>query len=229
MIDGSAHTFEVFGLRQGVLVMADRESNSLWTHLDGEATQGPLAGAKMEFLPLVHTTRDEWQSLHPDTVVLSDDTPFRSRYRDVRLGVASPRQTQQFLSGDDRLSSAELVLGVVMGDSYVAYPLETLATISGVLADTVDGGSIVIFYDATAESAIAFSAVVNGEVANFEPVAGQGFRARDDVTNTTWDFTGRAVDGAMKGQGLEFVTSYISEWYGWAAYHPATSVYGEEK
>ena len=151
----------------------------------------------MQFIPLVHTTWEEWQVLHPDTVVLSDDTAFRSRYRDVRLGVPNRRRTQEFLSGDDRLASEALVLGVVIGDSYVAYPLDALAATNGVLADSVDGTDIIVFYDAKAESAIAFSGVVNGEVARFEPVAGQGFRARDDVTNSTWDFTGRAVDGAM--------------------------------
>ena len=227
MIAGATYKFEVFGLRQGVLVMTDRQTDSVWTHLDGEATDGPLAGARMPFLPLVHTTWAEWQALHPETLVLSDDTAFRSRYRDVRLGVPNLRQTQEFLSGDDRLASEALVLGVLIGDAYVAYPLAALEEGNGVLADTVGGVDIVVFYDAEAESAIAFSSVVNGQAARFELIAGPGFRVRDDVANTVWDFTGRGVAGELQGQALEFVTSYLSEWYGWSAYHPATTVYGQ--
>ena len=203
--------------------MADRQTNSVWTHLDGEAIDGPMEGAKMDVILLVHTTWKEWQGLHPDTLVLSDDTAFRSRYRDVEIG--QPNRRLGLLYEDDRLKSEELVLGVMAGDSYAAYPLFELKETNGVVEDTIGGAPIVVFYVATAHSAIAFSRLVDGRQAQFEAVGDGMFLVQDSVTGTTWDFTGRGGAGALKGASLDFVTSYLSEWYGWSAYHPATSIY----
>ncbi len=43
------------------MVMADRQTNSIWSHLDGDAFEGPMTGAGMDFIPLIHTTWEEWQ------------------------------------------------------------------------------------------------------------------------------------------------------------------------
>ena len=70
--------------------MIDRQTGSVWSHLDGEAIQGPVTGATMGFIPILLTSWEEWRNLRPDTGVLSDDTPFRSRYRDVQVGMPQP-------------------------------------------------------------------------------------------------------------------------------------------
>lgn len=205
--------------------MVDRQTNSVWTHLDGEAIDGTMQGSKMEIVFLVHTTWKEWQRLHPDTLVLSDDTPFRSRYREVKIGQPNGRASQALLYGDDRLKAEELVLGVRAGDTYAAYPLVELNETNGVVEDILGDTPIVVFYDAVAVSAIAFSSLVEGRRALFENVGDGTFLARDSITGTTWDFTGQGVAGTLKGASLKFVASYLSEWYGWSAYHPSTSVY----
>jgi hypothetical protein len=207
--------------------MADRQTESVWSHLDGEAIEGPLRGAKMEVIPLFHTTWQEWRELHPSTSVLSQDTPFRAYYRNVRIGVVDGQQATARLYQDRRLRSEELVLGVRVEDTYMAYPLSALAQSSGVLNETIGGSSLVVFYDTRAKTAAAFSRLVNGETATFSLVPGAVFLARDNVTGTVWDFTGRAGEGPLKGSTLGFVTSYLSEWYGWSAYHPTTGVYGQ--
>lgn len=207
------------------MVMIDRQTGSIWSHLDGLALQGPLQGTEMEYLPLLHTTWEEWLELNPDTTVLSDDTPFQERYRDVQLGLPNRNTGRDLLSVDPRLESEELVLGVVVGDTYVTYPLDELTQTEGVLNETVAGAQIVIFYDARAVSAIAFSRVVGDQVATFERIDGSEFLVRDSETGSTWDMTGQAVSGPALGGSLAFVASYISEWYGWSAYHPSTTIF----
>ena len=46
-----------------------------------------------------------------------------------------------------------------------------------------------------------------------------------DGTGTVWDRSGRAVAGPDTGAELGFVTSFVTEWYGWAAYHPNTGIF----
>ena len=225
MVEGQTYTFEVFGLRQGVMIMSDRQTGSVWTHLDGEATNGPLTGAKMEIIPILLTVWEDWLTLHPDTLVLSDDTPFRSLYQDVLGGLSGPQADQYLLYGDERLKPEELVLGVMTKGSYAAYPLFVLRETDGVVNSSVGEEPIVVFYDAKNNSAIAFSRLLDGREAQFEVVSNEPFRARDSVTGTTWDITGRGVSGPGKGTTLSFTTSYVSAWYGWSGYHPSTVIY----
>ena len=208
------------------MVMADRQTNSVWSHLDGKAFEGPLAGTEMSFLRLIHTTWEEWQSLHPETTVLSYDTEFQAQYRTVTIGLPNGRFDRELLSVDDRLESEELVLGVMNRDEFVAYPVATLEQTSGVINTDIDGSPIVIFYDSVNNAGIAFSRIVEAEEARFERVESDSFLARDSVSGSLWDFSGSNVsESAGASSSLEFITSYLSEWYGWSAYHPDTTIY----
>jgi hypothetical protein len=204
------------------MVMADRQTNSIWSHMDGDAFEGTMTGSGMEFIPLIHTTWEEWQSLHPDTTVLSFDTDYQAQYRSVTLGMPNGRFAQQLLTVDDRLQSEALVLGVMVEDAFTAYPVSELEQTNGVINETVAGIPIVVFYDASNNAGIAFSRLVEGEETQFELVPGESFLARDSVSGTLWNFEGRSFAG---DDALKFVTSYLSEWYGWSAYHPATTIY----
>ena len=53
-------------------------------------------------------------------------------------------------------------------------------------------------------------------------------RFEDAATGSTWDLQGLAVAGELKGTRLEYVPSFITEWYGWAAFHPETAIYDYE-
>src|SRR5262249_50072008 len=58
------------------LVMYDKETGSLWSHILGEAEQGPLKGKKLTQIPSVMTDWQSWSRQHPDgtVVVLSRTT-----------------------------------------------------------------------------------------------------------------------------------------------------------
>ena len=107
--------------------MADRQTNSIWSHLDGAAIEGPLTGTEMDFIPLIHTTWEEWQTLHPETTVISYDTEYQAQYRSVTLGMPNGRFARELQTVDDRLQSEALVLGVMVEDAFVAYPVTALA------------------------------------------------------------------------------------------------------
>jgi len=71
VINGEEYTFGVSGkLIRNVLVMYDRQTESLWSQLLGETVQGPLVGTKLEFLPAFQTTWEDWKNLQPDSLAL---------------------------------------------------------------------------------------------------------------------------------------------------------------
>ena len=221
MVDGRTLTFEVFGLKQAVLIMIDRETGSIWTHLDGKAIEGQMTGKRMTIVPLPQMTWAEWKESRPDTLVLSPDTPFANRYRSVRIARYNQREAG---FGDDRLASNALVIGVEVDDAFKGYPVDEIGRV-GVVNDTLSGRPIVIVYDSAAQSGLAFSRVVNGRVLEFYNGANEGLELRDSATDSLWEIQGLATEGSLKGMKLDFVSSFISEWYGWSGYHPQTDIY----
>ena len=56
-IDGRTFTFGVSGkLSRNVLIMYDRQTESYWSQLIGEAISGEMIGTRLEFLPSWMTT-----------------------------------------------------------------------------------------------------------------------------------------------------------------------------
>ena len=202
--------------------MVDRETASVWTHLDGKALQGPLRGARMSYVPLSQITWGEWKATYPGSLVLSPDTPFQDRYGPVSIGVFNRREAQ---FGDDRLAANSLVIGVEVREQFKGYPLEELLEAGGVANDTLAGEPIVVIYDGEAQTGLAYSRVVGGQVLEFYNAAGEGLHLLDRQSGSEWDRLGRAVSGPLSGASLEFLPSFISEWYGWSGYHPETALF----
>lgn len=63
-------------------LMYDKQTNSLWSTIDGEPVLGPLTkkGIKLNSFPVVTTKWKNWKSSHPDTKVLDIDTGFDRNY-----------------------------------------------------------------------------------------------------------------------------------------------------
>ncbi len=222
---GQTLTFDLSGLYKGVFLMRDRPTGTIWAHLDGTAMQGPLAGERLRFIPLPQMTWGEWRSAHPDTLVLDPDTPFRQRYEaPVRIGMASRTES---IYGDDRLPSNALVVGVEAIGEFAGFPLDVLDAEDGVVNVELGGQPILVLYDASSLTGIAYSRTVDGETMTFVPAQPlQGpLRVRDEQTGSLWDINGKAISGPLTGAALTFVPSLISEWYGWSAYHPETTIY----
>ena len=214
------------GLYNGVFIMADRQTGSIWTHYDGAVLQGELAdaGVQLEIQPIVHTTWGEWKAAHPDTRVLDWYPEYATAYRTVEpgLGGLGPTFQRTILNWDDRLAENELVLGAGVDTSFTAYVLGDMPEGVNVISDVLGGHPIVVFANPATDYALAFSAMIDGTVRQFEVEAG----VIVDETGTAWGLSGEATEGPDAGLQLDYVTSFVTEWYGWAAYHPDTTIYG---
>ncbi len=66
-LDGRTLTFEPAEGREGVTLMRDLETGSLWQVLTGQAIEGPLSGQRLERLPSHYSFWFAWSDFHPDT------------------------------------------------------------------------------------------------------------------------------------------------------------------
>ena len=225
VVDETRYTFDVAGLYNGVFVMEDRLTGSIWTHYDGRVLIGPLAGGgvELEVQPMLHTTWEDWVEQHPESFVLDWYDEYSANYRPVKPGTGGigPQFQATILNWDDRLEENELVLGVDTGDATTAYVMAELPVERSVIMDEVGGTPIVVFTEGGTVFALAYSRLVDGTELGFSATS-DGWSSDD---GTRWDGAGIAVSGPLAGERLDFVTSFVTEWYGWAAYHPDTDIY----
>lgn len=244
-VKGKPVRLDFFGLYNGVVTLCERETESVLLQVTGEIVRGPLLGTQLKMLPVLDTTWGKWKALHPDTVVMSPDTAFQRYYRPK--GNPEPRGHEKFPAPffqptvsrtDRRLPPFEKVLAVSVVTMtkddrpaeplHRAYPVKTLQESSGVLNDTLGDTPLAVLFDSKTTTAVAVSRVFEGKTLTMEA------RKQDDgsvafydkETGTRWSIEGIGEEGAYKGKRLTPVNNHLSQWYGWAAYYPQTTIYG---
>ena len=159
-IQGRRRLFGVSGLLYNSdVLLFDRGSESLWSQLMASAISGPLQGHSLQTLPLLQTTWGEWQTRHPDTLVLSPATGHDKNYRASPYRSYATNRTIAFpvAARGDRYHPKERVLGVILKGAAKAYPFSELANHGPLLRDQLAGQSIQIQFDRTTQSAQALT------------------------------------------------------------------------
>lgn len=240
-INGVETTFGTSGsLYSSALVMYDRATESLWTHYDGTAVVGMLAGTVLKAVPSPLLSWADFKATFPDGLVLDRDaTGFTRDYGRNPYDGYDDVDNQPFLfdgTVDDRAAAMRRVVGITLGDESVAWTLDSLASDTASVTNSEGGGvPIVILWKAGQSSALddaaissgqdvgsvgVFVRVVDGAVLEFE--VGEDGEFVDTTTGTSWDITGRAVAGALEGSRLERVVHLDTFWFAWSTYRPGT-------
>ena len=148
-VDGKPVLIDFYGLYNGVACFCDRATESVLLQVSGDFVTGPLKGKSLKTGPLLDTTWKEWKTRHPDTLVMSPDTPFARGYR--AKGDPEPRGYDKFpqkffaqsmTRTDKRLPRFEKVLAVAQPVSNAqpitrAFPIAALREAGGVVNDKV--------------------------------------------------------------------------------------------
>ena len=223
-VNGEELTFGVSGkLYKSALVMFDRQTNSLWTQVDGSVLRGKMKGAQLQPVPVVQTTWREWKRMHPDTLVLEKersikDSPYAEYFADpTKLGM--PGNTNP----DQRLPGKELVVTLRAGDDALAVPLTALKK-KPLLETTLAGTPLAVVFNPAGNTARVFDRRLNGQTLEFVALRrGNRVVLRDRQTGTRWSgLTGKAVKGELAGQQLRPVPHMVNFWWAWVAYNPHT-------
>ena len=156
-IGGEDLTFGVSGLLyNNDLLMYDRQTESLWSQIEGRAISGPLKGRELRLKPSRMTSWKAWRDKHPDTMVLSRETGHRRNYDTSPYGDYEQSATVFFplAERDDRYHPKTWTLGMTDGDQARAWPFKELeATGKATIQDEFNGRSLTIHYDAENRSA----------------------------------------------------------------------------
>lgn len=153
-IAGKERSFGVSGLlyRSNVL-MYDRNTESLWSQVKGEAVTGPLTGTELEILPSSLTTWKKWKKLHPETQVLSLDTGYARNYdSDPYLDYyAQQSGFRSFFKLGPGEKEKELVVGVTIDGQPKAYPMRLIKKLARI-RDEIAGRKLTLSFNAETDN-----------------------------------------------------------------------------
>lgn len=225
-------------LRHSDLIMWDRQTESWWQQITGEAIVGELTGTRLDYifaqmLPL-RTFKETW----PDGRVLSRDTGFSRMYGSNPYPGYDDASSIPFLYegvADGRLAPKERVVAIQDGETAAAFPFSELRQ-TLFAQSTVGSIPVVVFWDAGTASPLnreslegydigsvgAFRSTIDGRQLTFQR---DGGLVLDAETGSEWEVTGVASAGPLAGRQLEPVPFAEPFWFAWAAFVPETTIW----
>jgi hypothetical protein len=219
------------------LVMYDRQTESLWPQLTGQASVGELTGTQLKSIPMGIVGWKQFREFHPDAPVLTRDTGFARDYGrnpytgyddpDGALLVDPPDPT------DPRLPVKERVVGITIDGESVAVRRSRIAD-ERVVPLTVAGRDLIAVHEPGQASALDTERIRSGQeigsVGVFRPMldgrrltfAVRDGRVVDDQTASTWNVLGEATSGQLEGSRLPAVVHLDTFWFAWVGFRPDT-------
>ena len=191
-LDGKKLSFGVSGkLWKNVLIMYDRQTDTLWSHLTGEGLIGPLKGKRLKTFPAAMMRYAEWTQLYPDTLVLKKKLKgmggmFRNSSRDPYEGYYYSSQTGVIPEKyrDNRLHPKTLLVALALdspkekGEQIAkVYPFADLNR-AGVVNDRFAGRDVLVTYCEGAGTGGRFRARPEGRDAGIRAHHKQGREGR---------------------------------------------------
>jgi hypothetical protein len=219
------------------LVMYDRQTESLWPQLTGQASVGTLTGTQLKAIPMGVVSWKQFRASNPDALVLTRETGFRRDYgRNPYTGYDDPDGDLLVdpLGGTDgRLPVKERVVGITVGSDSVAIRRALVAG-AGVVPLMVGGRDVVVLHQPGQSSALDTGRIADGQeigsIGVFRPtIRGRSLtfairceRVVDVQTGSTWSVLGEATSGQLAGSRLPAVVHLDTFWFAWVGFHPDT-------
>ncbi len=135
-VDDRTLSFIVSGkLWRNSLIMQDKETGSLWSHVTGECLEGEYEGKQLKMIPVVQTTWREWVQDHPETRVLKKSEEIKSSQYEKYFDDPERNGLFQVVWLQDRLPGKSLVHGLLLGPHSLAVTDEALVVGKPVAAE----------------------------------------------------------------------------------------------
>ena len=203
-VKGKKLSFAVSGmLWNRSLVMIDKETESLWSHLLGESMRGELKGTMLETLPGTIMTWKAWKKAYPKTTVLALDRTAREFVKEFQE------------------KPGRFVLGLRSIKSATAYPFEVLQE-ERVVNDAFEDEPVVVLFDRESTGGRAFSRRLEGKTLTFVWTKGA---VVDEETGSVWTLHGSCEKGVYNGKRLTEIPAIPSFTKAWSQFYPKSTVY----
>ena len=201
------------GLMNSSMIMQDRQTDSYWSIMTGDAVSGEYKGTKLVELPISRKVEwKDWLGEHPDTLVLSvngeQDAPDpNTEYFRSRRGFRGQQAT------DGRLDTKDSIYAFRYDDR--AYAIDTGGVVGGKTFALHDGSHAFVYRAKGAE-------LFEGSSAFWSEV---GFEQRGEEwveVGTGARFLPQA--GEFEGPTRYRLSGFDTFWYTWSLSNPDTAL-----
>ncbi len=221
IIDGEVHHFRARGLYDGLSLLGDEETGSLWNHITGESVHGTLRGESLPVFNLLHTNVEQTLKAHPDIEVAISERPVRGRGGMMAPGSGRTRQLRPgfratIAEEDTRRPTMELGLGIWVGSEQRYYPMELVGELGGAALDKLDGRSVVVYMEPESFTLAALYA----DASSVTPTD-----AGLDLGGVGVLRGGVLYDSNGQRREIERPLQLFTRWYGFALTFPGTTIY----
>lgn len=216
-------------LYENNLVFYDRATDTEWSQMANVAVRGDQLGTKINYSESVETTWEAWKKLHPNTVVLSEDTGVVRDYARFPYGnyrsdgsIFFPTTYNSAVTPYNLYHEKALTQIVDIAGKTLLLPHEELNKI-GALNHDFNGEDLFTAYYGNDALAITYSSNVNGEKLTFSPFEDISNALPSDLTlgmpifidnnDTIWNFNGLAISGPLVGEQLRSIPTYNAYWF----------------
>ena len=239
-LDGRVLDFGTTGkLRLSDLVMYDRQTESWWQQISGQAIVGEMSGKVLDRIPAAIVAFEDFRRAYPEAPVLSRRTGHIRAYGRNPYRGYDRVDDHPFLfnhSVDERLPPMERVLNISIGSTHRLYPFSLLEK-TPVINDEVGSVPVVVLSrkgtlsvldegeisnSRTVPSATAYKRRLGDRVLSFETRDG---RLLDRETGSEWNLFGTAVAGPLAGRQLEPPPNGVHFAFAWLAFNPDSQIY----
>lgn len=229
-LDGKKLTFHLAGINNQNFIMRDEETGTWWQQVSGEAMHGPMKGRQLNGVFTDEVTFAVWKREHPNGRVLRPDDRVSKNYEAAnweeeyeKLRVIVP------IDPNDKLKPRALIAGIVINGKAIAYPIDVLKQ-QRLVINTIDTTPIFVALGDDNKSVRVFDRRVDDRTLEFFVKAdATPLQFVDAETGSTWDFSGKAISGALAGKQLRKISVLKDYWFDWKIYHPATTIYSANK
>jgi Protein of unknown function (DUF3179) len=225
--------FRGAGVLNAVLLLKDIATGTWWNHYEGLGLRGRMAGLALPLIPTYHMEWADWLAMHPDTTVMAP--PQDPAHPDARHGhgreeiFSRPGIDPTFVSTisgplDRSYPENEMVLGVEVSGSWVAYPLREVRREAGVVNEAAGDDSVAILAGPAPDgfTMSAFRSALHGRTLTFRRERGEFV---DDQTGSRWSIEGVARGGPLAGERLEPLRWFYVRWHAWVYFHRDTRLF----
>ena len=219
-MNGETHHFSVGGVYDGLFVMVDRETETIWNHVTGEALHGPLTGADLTTSNLLQMTVGQALAMDTEMRVAISERPYvKTRFSPDTPNPTIPDAFIPTLGTEDaRRPRMDIGLGVWADGHSRYYPMETLRANGNAFIDTFGGRQVLIYIQP--ESATPAALFVDAA-----SVAWSQEEVRLDTGVVVR--AGVLVDQNDRSLPVERPQQMFTRWYGFALTFPGCEVHAE--
>ena len=217
--------FDNVGLYDGLFVMQDQGSKTLWNHISGEALYGPHVGRTLGPVGnILQMTVAESLEYDASMRVAISDRPFTGRSGVPGQGTLSddarlmPMFIETLGEEDTRRPRMDMGLGIWTSETLRYYPMEQIRARDGAFIDELDGRKILIYIEARSATPTAMFVDADGVTVDGNEIhldSGAVIRS-----GALFDAAGNRLEDERPQQ-------IFTRWYGYALTFPGSEVFGQ--